>query len=174
MDLRGTHGKSAHFAGDSPVDVDGLDWAILRELQRNGRIPFAELGRRVGLGASSTAERVRRLEEAGVIRGYRAELDLQRLGYPVVAFIRVRMTQAERGPFIRVIEERPEVVGCHHVTGEDCYLVRVVARSIGHLEEIAHALAGHGSTTTSLVFSTLVEGRPFDRPPQAELSRAPT
>jgi Lrp/AsnC family transcriptional regulator, leucine-responsive regulatory protein len=170
---RGIHGKSGHSAADSATEVDGLDWAILQELQRNGRIPLAELARRVGIGASSTAERVRRLEETGVIRGYRADLDLQRLGYPVLAFIRVRMTHVERAPFIRVIEERPEVVGCHHVTGEDCYLVRVVARSIGHLEEVAHALAGHGSTTTSLVFSTLVEGRPFARPPQAELSHSP-
>jgi Lrp/AsnC family transcriptional regulator, leucine-responsive regulatory protein len=148
--------------------VDGLDWAILRELQRSGRMPLAELGRRVGLGASSTGERVRQLEEMGVIRGYRADLDLSRLGYPIVAFIRVRMTHAERIPFVRVIEERPEVVECHHVTGEDCYLVRVVARSIGHLEEVANALAGHGTTTTLLVFSTLVEGRPFVKPPQSE------
>jgi Lrp/AsnC family leucine-responsive transcriptional regulator len=154
----------ARNAGDSPAPIDGLDWAILQELQRDGRMRLAELGRRVGLGASSTAERVHRLEETGVIRGYRAVLDLERLGHPVLAFIRVRMTHPERAPFARVIEERPEVIACHHVTGDDCYLVRVVARSIGHLEEVAHALAGHGSTTTSLVFSTLVEGRPFDRP----------
>jgi Lrp/AsnC family transcriptional regulator, leucine-responsive regulatory protein len=83
------------------------------------------------------------------------------------------MTHAERAPFVRVIEERPEIVGRHHLTGEDCYLVRVVAHSIGHLEEAAHALAGHGSTTTLLVFSTLLEGRPFVRPPQAELGHAP-
>ena len=170
MAHREIHGKSMHAAADAAIDVDGLDWAILRELQGNGRIPLAELGRRVGLGASSTGERVRRLEETGVIRGYRADLDLQRLGYPVLAFIRVRLTHAERGPFARIVEEVPEVVGCHHVTGEDCYLVRVVARSIAHLEEVAHELTSHGSTTTSLVFSTLVEGKPFVRPLQAELN----
>jgi Lrp/AsnC family leucine-responsive transcriptional regulator len=151
---------------DSPVGIDSLDWAILRQLQRDGRVPFAELGRRVGLGASSTAERVRRMEDAGVIRSYRADLDLERLGYPLLAFIRVRMARGDEGSFLRTLEERPELVGCYHVTGEDCYVIRVVARSVRHLEEIAHDLARHGSTTTSLVFSTLVEGRPFERPPE--------
>ena len=161
---RGIPGNSRFFAVASPVEVDGLDWAILRHLQSEGRVPFAELGRRVGLGASSTAERVRRLEDAGVIRGYRAELDLERLGYPLLAFVRVHMARADEGPFRRTIEERPEVVGCYHVTGEDCYVVRIVARSVRHLEELARELARHGTTTTSLVFSTLVEGRPFERP----------
>lgn len=156
-------GNTRSFAVDSPVEIDGLDWAILGQLQRNGRVPFAELGRRVGLGASSTAEHVRRMEDAGVIRGYRADLDLERLGYPLLAFIRVHMARADEGPFRRTIEERREIVGCYHVTGEDCYVVRVVARSVLHLEEIARDLARHGSTTTSLVFSTLVEGRPFER-----------
>jgi Lrp/AsnC family transcriptional regulator, leucine-responsive regulatory protein len=156
-------GKHRASAVDSPVEPDGLDWAILRELQRDGRVPLAELGRRVGLSASSTAERIRRLEDAGVIRGYRADLDLERLGYPILAFIRVRTARADQGGVVRAIDERPEIVGCHHVTGEDCYLVRVVARSIHHLEETAHELAVLGPTTTSIVLSTLVEGRPFDR-----------
>jgi len=125
-------------------------------------MPFTVLGRRVGLGASSVAERTRRLEEAGVIRGYRADLDLERLGYPIVAFIRVRIARTDHRGFVREVTERPEIVDCHHVTGEDCYLVRVVARSVRHLEETAHGLARHGTTTTSLVFSTLVEGRSFD------------
>jgi Lrp/AsnC family leucine-responsive transcriptional regulator len=106
------------------------------------------------------------MEDAGVIRGYRADLDLEQLGFPILAFIRIRMARADQGPFAKAIEERPEIVGCHHVTGEDCYLVRVVARSIHHLEETARELARHGNTTTSLVFSTLMDWRPLDRAPE--------
>jgi Lrp/AsnC family leucine-responsive transcriptional regulator len=162
------HGNARRIARDSTVELDGMDWRIIHHLQEDGRVAFAELGRRVGLGASSVAERVRRLEDQGVIRSYRADLDLERLGYPIQAFIRVRMSRADVASFTRTVEERPEIVGCHHVTGEDCYLVRVVARSVQHLEETAHELARHGSTTTSLVFSSLVENRPFSRAPGSE------
>lgn len=161
----GIDGNSRRFAVDPLKQLDALDWAILRELQTDGRIAFAELGRRVGLGPSSVAERVRGLEDAGVIRGYRAELDAERIGLPITAFVRVRSHPGSADAFQRLVEDLPEVVECHHVTGEDCYLVKVVGRSIRHLEETTTQLASHGQTTTAVVFSTVVERRVIDREP---------
>jgi Lrp/AsnC family leucine-responsive transcriptional regulator len=156
--------KPGSFTGDSSASLDGLDWAILGELQRDGRVAIAELARRVGLGASSVAERVRRLEDTGVVRGYHARLDPVRLGYSLVAFVRVHGGSTRQAAFRALVHEVPEIVECHHVTGEDCYLVKVLARSIHHLEETVARLADHGATTTSVVFSTLVEGHVLDRP----------
>jgi Lrp/AsnC family leucine-responsive transcriptional regulator len=163
-DRRVVHSSSRNSPDDSPVGLDGIDWAILGELQRDGRVAVAELARRVGLGASSVGERVRRLEDTGVVRGYHARVDPERVGYSLMAFVRVRAASPRQGAFRAFVQDLPEIVECHHVTGEDCYLVKVLARSIHHLEETVAQLAGHGTTTTSIVFSTLVQGQVLERP----------
>ncbi|MET8225140.1 Lrp/AsnC family transcriptional regulator [Streptomyces sp. NPDC005301] len=135
--------------------LDATDWAILTEVQRDGRIPFTELARRVNLSASATKERVRRLEEAEVITGYRAEVDLQRTGYPVMAVVRLKYPgpRTRHEPLRRLLEERPEILECLRTTGDDCYVMKVAATSTAHLEEIVDELAEFGSTTTNLVLS---------------------
>lgn len=133
--------------------LDATDWAILAELQRDGRIAFTELARRVNLSASATTERVRRLEAAEVITGYRAEVDLERTGYPVLAVIRLKYPGTRHEPLRRLLGERPEILECVRTTGDDCYVLRVATTSMGHLEEIVDALAQFGSTTTNLVLS---------------------
>lgn len=143
----------------SGVSLDGVDWRILTELQEDARLSWAELGRRVALSPPAVTERVRRLEEAGVIRGYRADLDLDRLGLPVLAFVRVRYPSGNYGPLERMLRDRPELLECHHVTGDDCFIVKVAARSMRHLEETTGHLARLGSTTTSVVFSTPLSHR---------------
>ncbi|KQW00210.1 Lrp/AsnC family transcriptional regulator [Streptomyces sp. Root369] len=135
--------------------LDVTDWAILAEVQRDGRIPFTELARRVNLSASATKERVRRLEEAGVITGYRAEVNPERTGYPVMAVVRLKYPGpgTRHQPLRRLLEERPEILECLRTTGDDCYVMKVVATSMAHLEEIVDELAEFGSTTTNLVLS---------------------
>ncbi|GGY05853.1 Lrp/AsnC family transcriptional regulator [Streptomyces hiroshimensis] len=135
--------------------LDATDWAILREVQRDGRIPFTELARRVNLSASATKERVRRLEEAEVITGYRAEVNPERTGYPVMAVVRLKYPGpgTRHGPLRRLLEERPEILECLRTTGDDCYVMKVAATSTAHLEEIVDELAEFGSTTTNLVLS---------------------
>src|SRR6266571_8569099 len=104
--------------------LDDIGWRILRELQENGRISYSELGRRVGLTPPAVAERMRRMEEAGVIRGYRAEVDPSKLGYPIEAFIRVSARAASRTEIADIVEGFPEVLECHRVTGVDCFVIR--------------------------------------------------
>ncbi|GHD07609.1 AsnC family transcriptional regulator [Streptomyces violarus] len=135
--------------------LDATDWAILTEVQRDGRIPFTELARRVNLSASATKERVRRLEEAEVITGYRAEVNPERTGYPVMAVVRLKYPGpgTRHQPLRRLLEERPEILECLRTTGDDCYVMKVAATSMAHLEELVDELAEFGSTTTNLVLS---------------------
>jgi Lrp/AsnC family leucine-responsive transcriptional regulator len=147
--------------------LDDVGWHILAELQEDGRVPFAELGRRVGLSTPAVIERVRRLEEAGVITGYHATVDPARIGLGVLALVRVRMaSRGEAGRRLgRVLADCPEVVEAHHVTGDDCYVCKVHVASVGHLERLIGELGEYGNTTTSIVLSSPVARRAFDRPP---------
>ncbi|MGW7646398.1 Lrp/AsnC family transcriptional regulator [Streptomyces bobili] len=147
--------------------LDGTDWAILTEVQRDGRIPFTELARRVNLSASATKERVRRLEEAEVITGYRAEVNPERTGYPVMAVVRLKYPGpgTRHQPLRRLLEERPEILECLRTTGDDCYVMKVAATSMAHLEEIVDELAEFGSTTTNLVLSRTLPLRGPGVPP---------
>jgi len=141
------------------VRLDPIDWRILEELQRDARLSSAELGRRVHLSAPAVAARVGRLEDAGVITGYRADLSLAALGLDVVAFVRVRSETSVHRALLAALESRREVLECHHVTGEDCFIVKVATASLAHLEEVVAELARFGSTTTSIVFSTAIARR---------------
>ena len=139
--------------------LDETNLRLLGELQTDGRIGFAELGRRVGMSAPAVAERVSRLERAGVITGYRAELDPAALGYPVSAIVRIRPSPGQLQRVRDVAAESPEVAECHRITGDDCYLMRLHLRSIDDLEEILDRFTPHGQTTTSIVHSTPVPRR---------------
>jgi Lrp/AsnC family leucine-responsive transcriptional regulator len=147
--------------------LDEIDWQILGDLQENARLGYSELGRRVGLSPPAVAERVRRLEEAGIIRGYRAEVDVARLGLPLLGFIRVA-TREDRCPqFAALAAELPEVLECHRVTGGDSYVVKFAATSMQHLEHLLNWLMAYGQTTTSLVLSSAVTGRVVRPQPSA-------
>lgn len=129
------------------------DWAILAELQRDGRIPLTELGRRVNLSASATTERVKRLESMGVITGYRAVVDLAAVGFAVLAVVRLKYPGSRHQPLHRLFAERPEILECVRTTGDDCYVLKVAATSMAHLEQVVDELAELGSVNTNLVYS---------------------
>lgn len=139
--------------------LDEVNLRLIDELSRDGRVGLAELGRRIGMSAPAVAERVQRLEQAGVITGYRAELDFEALGYAVSAVVRIRPLPGQLQRIPDVARETPEVTECQRITGEDCYLLRLHLRSIGDLEDILDRFTPYGQTTTSIVHSTPVARR---------------
>ncbi|WP_034262556.1 Lrp/AsnC family transcriptional regulator [Actinospica robiniae] len=146
------------------VNLDEIDWALIRELQADARLSISELGRRVQLGASATAERVRRLEALGVITGYHAVVDLEKIGYPVLAVVRLKYPGNHHQPLRRLLAERHEVLECLRTTGEDCYTLKVAATSMEHLEKLMDELAGFGSTTTNVVYRQTLPYRGPEKP----------
>jgi Lrp/AsnC family leucine-responsive transcriptional regulator len=147
-----------------PFVVDSTDRQLLTELQRDGRQSIAELARTVHMSHSAVAERVRRLEEAGVITGYRAVIDPERLGYGILAYLRLRYPSSQYKPLHDLLEGIPEVVEAHHVTGDDCFILKVVATSMRHLEQISGTVGTLGSVTTSVSYSSPFPARPIVPP----------
>jgi Lrp/AsnC family transcriptional regulator, leucine-responsive regulatory protein len=139
--------------------LDETGWHILEALQVNARLSFSELGQRVGLSSPAVAERVRRMEDAGIITGYRAVVNTAKIGYPITAIMRMN-SQGERSTRLNVsVREIPEVLECYRVTGEDCHIMKVIVSSVEHLESLIDRLSVHGQVTTSIVLSIPVTGR---------------
>jgi Lrp/AsnC family leucine-responsive transcriptional regulator len=143
---------------ESP-SLDATDRRILEELQADARLTMAELGRRVSLSPPAVAERVQRLERAGVITGYRADVDPRAVGFPIAAVVRVRPVAGRLHRIPEIARETPEVVECDRITGEDCYLLKLHLRSMDDLEGILDRFALVGRTTTSIVHSSPVARR---------------
>jgi Lrp/AsnC family leucine-responsive transcriptional regulator len=139
--------------------LDTTDRALLAELQLDARLSLAELGRRVGLSPPAVTERLRRLEAAGTIAGYRAVVDPRALGYALGAIVRVRPAPRMIPKVADVARETKEVVECHRVTGEDCFFVTVHVRDVEHLEEVIDRFTPFGQTTTSILQSSPVPAR---------------
>lgn len=144
---------------DTEKLMDATGWQILQALQEDARVSFTELGRRVGLSAPAVAERVRRLEEAGVISGYHAQVNPEKIGLPLSAIIRISLTYERSVQISALVKELPEVLECHRITGEDCMIVKVVVSSVAHLEELINRLGPYGRTTTSVILSSPVTRR---------------
>ncbi|WP_426362748.1 Lrp/AsnC family transcriptional regulator [Streptomyces sp. E-08] len=147
----------------SEYTPDSTDWRILEALQAEGRASFAELARAVSMSPSAVTERVRRLEDAGVISGYTAIVDQDRLGLPILAFVRLRYPHGNYKPFHDLLDTTPEVLEAHHVTGDDCFVLKVAARSMKHLEGITGKVATLGAVTTSVVYSSPLPRRSLSR-----------
>jgi Lrp/AsnC family leucine-responsive transcriptional regulator len=146
--------------------LDPINLRLLGELQADGRLGMAELGRRVGMSAPAVAERVQRLERAGVIAGYHAEVDPRALGYPVSAVVRIRPAPGQLARIPEIAQGTPEVGECYRITGDDCYLLRIHLRSIDELEDVLDRFTPYGLTTTSIIHSAPVprRGPPLDPP----------
>ena len=142
------------MASDQGPGLDRVDQAILAELQRDGRVSVADLARRISLSASSTADRLRRLADGGVITGYTALLAPEALGYPITAFVRLRYPLGNHKPFHDLLGTTPEIIEAHHITGDDCFILKLLARSMTDLERLTGKIAGLGSITTSVVYSS--------------------
>jgi Lrp/AsnC family transcriptional regulator, leucine-responsive regulatory protein len=139
--------------------IDSTDRKIIGELIEDGRVSHAELGRRVNLSSPAVAERVRRLERAGVITGYRAELDPRMLGYSLTAIVRVKPAPGQLARIPELAAEIPQVSECHRITGEDCFYIKVYLRSIDELSALLDRFLAHGETTTSIVNASPIPRR---------------
>ena len=137
--------------------IDSTDRKILRELTTDARLPIAELARRIGLSPSATAERLRSLESLEIIRGYRADINLQALGLAITAFVRLTCDGTRYKPFLKFLPTLDAVQECHHLTGNDAFLLKVMLASMTDLEDLIEKLLPYGSPTTSMVLSTPLE-----------------
>ena len=136
--------------------MDRIDGLIIEELQKDGRMAFAELGRRVGLSTPAVIERVKRLEERGVILGYRAMIDPAAVGLAVHAFVKVTVGGDRIAAFTKLVKGLPEVLECHRVTGAESFLVQIAVRDMLHLEAAIDSMMPYVATNTSMVLASPV------------------
>jgi Lrp/AsnC family leucine-responsive transcriptional regulator len=151
--------STGHYSHrDEPAELDHIAWKIIEELQQNARISWAELGRRVGLTTPAVAERVHRLEKIGVIRGFHADISLERLGMPILIFVRLSMSGLESlvRAFQQEVKTWDEVLECHRVTGSESFIVKARVVSMEHLERFIDRLGHYGTTSTTTVLSSPV------------------
>lgn len=134
--------------------IDDTDRKLISELESDARQSYSELGRKVGLSQPATAERIKNLEGAGIIRGYRVDVDREKLGYRVTAFIRIDSNGEKCHRLQRDVADLPEVLECHRVTGEDSYILKAAAQSLEDLEHLVDRLMAYGAPTTSIVLSS--------------------
>ncbi len=141
--------------------LDDINRELLDILQVDGRISYRELGQRIGLTAPAVAERVRKLEEAGVIKGYRAVVDYEALGFPILCVVRLKAPMRTRGIDDK-IAAIPQVIEASRVTGSDSHVIRARARSTKNIEELLNDIWQDGDTITNLVTSSPVPRRPMN------------
>jgi Lrp/AsnC family leucine-responsive transcriptional regulator len=146
---------------------DDTNLALLRLLRDDPRVSVSELARRVKMSAPAVRERLQRLEEAGIV-GWRIALDARALGFPVCAFVRVRPAPGQLSKVAELAQRMPQVVECHRVTGEDCFVMKVHIEAIDQLDRVLDQFLAHGQTTTSLVQSTPVPPRLLPLPDERQ------
>lgn len=139
-----------------PKPIDAINRRILQELATDGRVSMRELGERVGLSAPATTERVRRLERDGVICGYRAIVDPDAFGYPMLVVIRVHSAGPRAADVDDLARDMPEVVECHRVTGSESHVIRVRVRDVDHLNDVVERFWEYGDTITNVVTTSPV------------------
>lgn len=142
------------------MEIDSKSWAILAALQANARQSLTELAQGVGMSVPAVSERVKRLEEAGVIRGYHAVVAPLKTGYALSALVGITVAQPAKKTLLDRLAAMPEVQECHHVTGNDSYVFRLLARDVSHLELLVSRLNDLGETRTSIILSTPISLRP--------------
>jgi Lrp/AsnC family transcriptional regulator, leucine-responsive regulatory protein len=153
----------ASFGQISPL-LDGINVQLLRALQDNPSASIAALSRTIGMSAPAVTERLARLREAHVLLGFHLELDPKALGLPIAAYIRVRPGPGLLPKVVELARETPEVVECHRITGEDCFLMKVHAAAVEDLERVLDRFLAYGQTTTSIVQSSPVPRRALPLP----------
>ncbi len=144
------------------LQIDAAGWGLLRRLQEDARMSFRQLGEAIGLTAPAAAERVRRMEDAGIITGYHAAVDPARLGLPILAFVHLTSSAQQSGRFREIVVNIPEIIECHCVTGSESYILKVAVPSVPLLERLLWKLKDYGEVRTSLVLSSQVTRRTID------------
>lgn len=152
-----------HKSVPNIIELDAIAWKIVECLQRNARMPFAELGRKVGLSTPAVAERVHRLEEAGVITGYHADVNVAKLGVPIRVIMRLTIPGGDLqiSRTVAAIKELHEISRCHRITGHESFVIEADVVSIRHMEALIDRLSALGATSTSTVLSSPVERREY-------------
>lgn len=140
-------------------ELDDIAWRLLRALQEDARAPLKTLAQAAGLSVAATAERLKRLQDAGIAQRFSVEVDAAKAGYPVKAIVGITATQPGKKALLDRLRQAPEVLECHHVAGADSYTMTVVATGLADLERFIGTINGYGETRTSIVFSTPIERR---------------
>lgn len=146
------------------MEVDDIGWMMLEELQRNARISYRDLGSKVGLTAPAVADRIRKLEKAGVLTGYRAVVDHEAIGAPILAVIRMKTRGNVAKDVDEIVAQLPEVLEAHRVTGSENHVIRAILKDMHHLEELLDQLNPYGETITNVVTSSAVKRRVITNP----------
>jgi len=145
------------------MPIDQLNWKILEALQKNARQSFAEIGRTVGLTSPAVAERVKRMEDLGIIKGYKAEVSYHKTGHQLKAIITLRAFMGRLKPFLEKVKEFKEVINCYRITGNENIIMEVVLYDQAHLEEFIDKVITYGETRTHIILSNVVEHGPIKR-----------
>lgn len=160
--------KTARNSFDNTSAIlDATNLKILKALIEDPRLAMSSLARRVGMSAPAVTERVQRMQDAGVIRGARLDVDQTALGLGITAFVRVRPMPGQLQNIAELARQTPEIVECHRVTGEDCFIMKVLVGRVELLEAVLDEILKHGNTTSSIVQSTPVPLRPAPLPEAA-------
>ncbi|WP_024622412.1 Lrp/AsnC family transcriptional regulator [Metaclostridioides mangenotii] len=139
--------------------MDVTDYRIIEILQEDGRVSMKDLGKIVGLTSPAVSERVKRLEEAGIIQGYKAIVNPDKLGRVIKAFIHIALPSNQYEEFIEAARKDTRIVECHHITGDDCSLLKVLVKDMYELENVIDSIKSIGSTKTSVILSTPIQAK---------------
>lgn len=145
--------------------LDQLNWAILEELQKNARASFSEIGRKVGLSSPAVAERVKKMEDSGVINSYKVNISHQKTGYQLRAVITLRAFTGRLKAFLETVKTYKEVINCYRITGNENIIMEVILKDQVHLEKLIDQLITYGETRTHIVLSKVIEDAPVRQRP---------
>ena len=159
--------KSTKSRQISNLLLDARNVELLRLLSADPRMSTSELSRRIGMSAPAVRERIQRLQESGVIKGYRLEIDSRALGYPLLAFVRVRPVPGALPKIAALAQRLPEITECYRVTGEDCFIIKLHLEGLDGLDRVLDQFLAFGQTTTSIVQSIIVGSRSLPLPPRS-------
>jgi Lrp/AsnC family leucine-responsive transcriptional regulator len=143
------------------MKIDKSNWLILEELQTNARVPLTEISKKVGLSSPSVAERIQKMEDAGIIEGYTAKVNMESLGYSLGIYISIKIRFGQVKNFEEYVKMVPEISECHKLTGHDCMLIKGYVRDPKHLENLNERLTVYGELTTSLILTSIVSERVY-------------
>jgi len=145
-------------------DIDSVGWQLLRMLQENARTSFRQIGEAIGMTAPAVGERIHRLEDAGILKGYRADIDLAKIGRPIMAFVHLTCDSHQETKFRKDVLAIQDVIECHCVTGSESFIMKVAVTSVPHLEQLLVHLKDYGNVRTSLILSAQVTSRIIEDP----------
>jgi len=143
------------------MSIDKLNWKILEELQKNARISFSEIGRKVGLTSPAVAERVKKMEDSGVINSYKVNISPQKTGYQLRAVITLRAFTGRLKAFLETVKTFKEVINCYRITGNENIIMEVILHDQDHLEKLIDKLITYGETRTHIILSNVIEDAPI-------------